>query len=100
MPGYKPRCLKAETGLWPPNLKSLMYSDWYRTSDLKPYDLSPTVVGLMGEVRGLPLTVNAAEINQAIGQEMDLVLNCQATAEEAMATATQVVDELLAEIED
>jgi multiple sugar transport system substrate-binding protein len=98
---FSEECAKhdAETGLWPPNLKSLMFSDWYRTSDQKPYDLSPTVPGLMAEIHGLPLTTNAAEINSAIWQEMQLVLNCEATAKEAMESATKAVDELLAQME-
>lgn len=89
----------AESGLWPPNVKSLMNSDWYRTSDQKPYDLSPTVVGLQAKVRGLPLTVNAAEVNSAIWQEMQLVLTCEEPAETAIARAKENVDALLAEIE-
>jgi len=89
----------AETGLWPPNLKSLMESDWYRTSSSTPYDLSPTVPGLKAKVRGLPLTTNASEINAAIGQEMNLVLTCEATAKEAMEAAVPIVNEILAETE-
>lgn len=88
----------AETGLWPPNLKSLMNSEWYLTSDQVPYDLTPTVPGLNVETRGLPFTVNASEVNSIIQQELDLVLNCQATAEEALATATELVNEALAEL--
>jgi len=98
---FSEECAKhdAEVGLWPPNLKSLMNSDWYRTSDQKPYDRSPTVPDLMAEIRGLPLTVEAAAISDAISQEMDLVMTCDASAEEAMARAAKRVDEILAEIE-
>jgi len=89
----------AENGLWAPNLKDLMYSDWYRKSDQKPYDLSPTVCGLYCEVRGIPLTTKAAAIRDAISQELQLVFNCEEPAESALKRAAEAVDQVLADIE-
>jgi len=88
----------AETGLWPPMLKELMNSDWYRTSEQRPYDLSATVPDLLAPTRGLPLTVNAAQVQEAVMQELDLVMNCQEGADTAMPRAAERVNELLAEM--
>ncbi len=88
----------AEVGLWPPNLKELMNSEWYLESDQKPYDLTPTVPNDVVATRGLPMTTNARQVQEAVMQEMDLVMNCEDTAQAAMGRAAQRVNDLLAEL--
>jgi multiple sugar transport system substrate-binding protein len=86
----------ANNGLWAPNTWALMNSDWYLKSDKKPYDLSPTVVNKYCKVHGIPLNPKAAQIRDAIGQELQVVLNCEEEAATAMVRAAKAVDAILA----
>ena len=89
----------AENGLWAPNTWNMMNSDWYQKSDQKPYDLTPTVVNKYCQCHGIPLTPQAAEIRNAVSQELQVVLNCEEDAATALARAADNVDAVLAEAE-
>ena len=89
------RCESLE-GLWPPSLDSVLNSEWYLKRDTPPYDMSPTVPGLLLETQEPQLSPFAMQCRTIMQNELDPVWAGNATVAEAAPTIEARINELLA----
>jgi multiple sugar transport system substrate-binding protein len=87
---------EALEGLWPPALQSVLMSDWYLTRDTAPYDMSPTVPGLLCDGQAPQLSPYAMQARTIMQNELDPVWSGDATIAEVAPIIEEKVNELLA----
>jgi ABC-type glycerol-3-phosphate transport system substrate-binding protein len=86
---------EAMEGLWPPNLQRVLTSDWFLTRDTAPYNMAPTVPGLLCDGQAPQLSPFAAQCRVIFQQELDPVWTGDATMEEVAPIIEAACNELL-----
>jgi multiple sugar transport system substrate-binding protein len=87
---------EALEGLWPPNLQDVLMSEWYLTRETPPYNMAPTVPGLLCDGQAPALFPWAQQAMDIIGQEMSPLFTGDVTdAAEVTAIIEEKVNELL-----
>lgn len=86
---------EADEALWPPCLDSALRADWYLKSDEPPYNLEPTVPGLLVEGQAPELDPRADQIRRTTMAELDPVWLGEKTIAEVAPIIDQKVNEIL-----
>jgi ABC-type glycerol-3-phosphate transport system substrate-binding protein len=87
---------EALEGLWPPNLQSVLTSDWYLERDTAPYHMAPTVPGLLCDGQAPQLSPFAMQCRTIMQNELDPVWTGDATVAEVAPNIESQINELLA----
>ena len=87
---------EALEGLWPPCLQGVLTSEWYLTRDTPPYNMAPTVPGLLCDGQAPQLSPYAMQVRTIMQQELDPVWAGDATIKEVAPIIEEKVNELLA----
>lgn len=87
---------EASEGLWPPNLQRVLTSDWFLTREEAPYNMAPTVPGLLCDGQAPQLSPFAAECRSILQNELDPVWLGDATIAEVAPGIEETLNELLA----
>lgn len=87
---------EALEGLWPPSLDSVMNSEEYLTRDTAPYDMSPTVPGLLVDTQEPQLSPFAAQCRVILQNELDPLWSGDSTMAEVAPIIEAAINEVLA----
>jgi len=87
---------EAIEGLWPPCLQSVLTSDWFLTRDTPPYNMAPTVPGLLVDGQAPQLSPFAAQCRTILRNELEPVWSGDTTVAEAAPIIEEQINELLA----
>ena len=83
-------------GLWPPCLDAVLTSEWFLTRNTPPYNMAPTVPGLLCDGQAPQLSPFAAQTRRIMMNELDPVWVGDATIKEVAPTIEKQINELLA----